>query len=326
MLSSSLRGMMVLTAAMVATAVQAQPTPYRHVDGWAKFPAGRPFGSMVSASVAPDGTLWVFERCGENTCAASNLAPVLAFDPSGNLVKSFGAGLFVFPHGLATDRDGNVYVTDADGKDGKGHTVVKFSPDGKVLMTLGRQGVAGATEETFNRPSSVVVAANGDIFVADGHGGDSNARIVRFRRDGTFIKAWGSRGAGPGQFAELHCIGLDSQGRVIVCDRGNSRIQVFDQDGRFITEWKHFGRPTGLFIDARDNMYVTDTESGGKRVAGSKRGIWIASAKDGTVTAFIPDGGLNPTVSDAPEGVAVDTAGNVYAAETNGRTLRKYAK
>ena len=178
----------------------------------------------------------------------------------------------------------------------------------------------------MEEPSAVIVAPNGDIFVADGHGGDSNSRIVRFNQDGKFIKSWGRKGAGPGEFAELHCIAIDSQGRVIVCDRGNSRIQVFDQDGKFLTEWKHFGRPSALYIDAQDTLYVGDTEGGGKRVPGNKRGIWIASAKDGAVTAFIPDSGLNPHASDAPEGVAADAMGNVYAAETNGRTLRKYAR
>jgi len=146
-------------------------TSYSAEHGWARL--NRTWGSTSAVDVDRSGNVWVFERCGDNSCAGSSLAPVLKFDPSGRLAQSFGAGLFVFPHAIHVDRDGNVFVADADGKDGKGHTVTKFSPDGKVLMTLGRAGVAGETNDTFNRPSAVVTAPNGDIYVADGHGGNS---------------------------------------------------------------------------------------------------------------------------------------------------------
>ena len=167
------------------------------------------------------GHVWVFERCGGNTCAGRSENPVLEFDASGKLLISFGTGMFVFPHGIVVDKDNNVWVADADGKDGKGHTVVKFSPTGKVLMTLGKQGVAGNGPDTFNRPSGVVVAPDGEIFVSDGHGGDSNARIVRFSKDGKFITAWGKKGKGPGEFDTLHGIALDSKAAAcFVVDRG----------------------------------------------------------------------------------------------------------
>src|SRR5262249_15810703 len=152
-------------------------------------------------------------RCGANTCAGSDLAPVLHFDLSGKLLNSFGAGLFVFPHGIFVDRGGNVWITDAEGKDGKGHQVIKFSPEGKIMLTLGKAGVAGEGPDTFNHPSDVVVAPNGDIFVADGHGGASNARIVKFSKDGKFIKIWGKKGSAPGEFDTPHAIAMDSRGR-----------------------------------------------------------------------------------------------------------------
>jgi streptogramin lyase len=247
---------------MGGAALPDERTSYSAEHDWAKL--NRAWGSTSAVSVDGRGNVWVFERCGANTCAGSNLAPVLEFDSSGRFVRSFGGGLFVFPHSIHVDRDGNVFVADADGKDGKGHVVVKFSPEGKVLMTLGRPGVAGTTNDTFNRPSGVVTAPNGDIFVADGHGGNSNARIVKFSRDGKFIKAWGRKGTGNGEFAELHGIAIDSSGRLFVADRGNNRIQIFDQEGNFLGEWKQFGRPSSVYIDASDTLYVSDHASSAK--------------------------------------------------------------
>jgi hypothetical protein len=182
----------IATTGMLATHARAQsgteptnslPDPYRAGEVWAKMPAGRMMGSTNSIAIAPGGNIWVFERCGANSCADSDAAPILEFDPSGNLVKSFGAGMFVFPHCIYVDKDRNVWVTDAMGGNGKGQQVTKFSPDGKVLLKLGKPGVAGNGPDTFNQPSAVVVAPNGSIFVADGHGGNSNARIVKFAKE-----------------------------------------------------------------------------------------------------------------------------------------------
>ena len=316
-----------LLALQFGIEAQAQPNPYRVADGWAKLPEGRTWGGTGAVDVDRNGNVWVFERCGGTRCDESKLDPIMEFDPSGKMIRSFGAGMFVFPHGIGLDKDGNVYVTDAEGKNGKGHVVVKFSPEGKVLLTLGKPGVAGSGTDTFNRPSDVAIAANGDIFVTDGHGGDSNARVMKFSKDGKFLKTWGKKGSGPGDFDEPHAIAIDSQGRVFVADRGNNvRIEIFDQDGKFITEWKHLGRASGLYIDAKDNLYVGDTLPNGKRVAGKKDGIWVASAKDGKVIAFIPEPGLTADVSDSPEGVAADAIGNVYGAQTNSKNLRKYVK
>src|SRR5262245_16834329 len=289
---------LVAAVAMAPVRAQAQiqaqagdpPNPYRTVENWAKLPDARKWGQTIGVDVDPDGkSIWVFERCGGTTCEGSPVAPILKIDASGNVVKSFGADMFIFPHGLYVDRDGNVWVTDGRGKSGKGHQVFKFSPDGKVLMTLGKAGVTGDGPDTFNSPSDVLVAPNGYIFVADGHGGDTNARIVKFDKDGKFIKTWGKKGAVPGEFNVPHALAMDSSGRLFVGDRANSRIQIFDQDGKFLAEWKQFGRPSGVFIDKGDIIYVADSESNNTQNPGFKRGLRIGSAKDGKVTALIPD-------------------------------------
>ncbi len=222
------------------------PNPYRTVTGWAQLPDGRKWGSTSGVAIGPDGNIWTYERCGGNSCTDSNLAPILEFEPSGKLLKNFGAGMFVLPHGIFVDKDGNVWVTDGVGglgtpddvgKHGKGHVVVKFSPDGKVLMTLGKAGVPGNTPDTFNRPSAVIVAPNGDIFVADGHGSPPgsqvNARIVKFSKDGKFIKEWGKLGSAPGEFEGPHALAFDRKGRLFVGDRSNNRIQIFNQNGKY---------------------------------------------------------------------------------------------
>jgi hypothetical protein len=232
-----------------AQAPATLPNPYRGVvENWAKLPSDRPWGAAPAISIDRQEHIWVFERCGANSCAGRSENPVLEFDAAGKLLTSFGSGMFVFPHGIFVDQQDNVWVADADGKDGKGHIVVKFSPGGKVLMTLGKPGVAGDTPDTFNRPTGVVVAPNGDIYVSDGHGGDSNARIVKFSKDGKYLTSWGRKGKGPGEFDTLHGIALDSKGRVFVVDRGNNRIQIFDPNGRFLDQWTQFSNPSGIYI------------------------------------------------------------------------------
>jgi len=241
---------------------QVLPNPYRLVDGWAKLPGGRPWGAVGDLTMDPDGQhIWAIVRCETlepdrfgNECLDSDLDSIFQFDLQGNFVKSFGGGMFIWPHGITVDRDGNVYVTDAvapertpPGK--RGHQVVKFSPDGKVLMTLGTPGVAGSGPDHLNGPSDVVIGDNGDIFVSDGHFVDGNNRIVKYSKDGKFIKAWGKTGYGPGEFRTPHTIAIDVRGRLFVGDRANNRIQIFDQDGKFLTMWTQFGRPSCIAFD-----------------------------------------------------------------------------
>ena len=306
----------------------SQPNPYRTIEDWAKLPEGRPWGSAAGVAVDRHGNIWVAERCGANTCAGSNLAPILEFDPSGKLLKSFGAGMFVFPHGITVDKDGNVWVTDGQGKDGKGQQIFKFSPDGKVLLTLGKAGVAGEGPDTFNQPSAVAIALNGDVFVADGHGGNSNARILKFTKDGKFIKTWGKKGTGPGEFDTPHCLAFDSKGRLFVGDRNNNRIQIFDQDGNYIAELKQYSRPSGIFIDKHDIIYVADSESGSvaKNHNGWKRGIRVGNLKDGSVMALVPDPVEIATGTSSAEGITVDSKGLIYGAEVGQKDLKKYVK
>jgi sugar lactone lactonase YvrE len=300
------------------------PNPYRVVENWAQLPEGRAWGQAIGIDIDRDGrSVWVYERCGAKLCSGSKLDPIHKLDPSGKVVKSFGAGLVNWPHGLFVDRDGNVWITDGKGADGKGHTVIKFSRDGKVLMTLGKPGIAGDGPDTFNSPSDVLVAANGTIFVADGHGDKTNARIVKLASDGKFIKAWGKQGAGPGEFDVPHGLAMDSLGRLFVADRSNNRIQIFDQEGKFLADWRQFGRPSGIYIDKNDILYAADSQSGEKYNAPFRQGIRVGSVKDGKVTAFITEAGPTPNM---PEGVAADDEGNVFGGFTDKQTVKKFVK
>jgi sugar lactone lactonase YvrE len=285
----------------------APPNPYRALESWAQLPAGMEWGQVSGVELDARGNLWVIHRADP---------PILQFDPSGTFLKSFGAGMFVQAHSLHVDRDGNLWAVDGDGRDGKGHQVFKFSPDGRILLTLGKAGVAGDGPDTFNRPADVVTGANGDVFVVDGH--TTNARVVKFAKDGRYITAWGKKGSGTGELDTPHSIAIDSKGRVLVGDRANNRIQIFDQDGRLLDQWKQFGRPTGLFIAPDDTLYVADDESNAERNPGWMPGIRVGSAVDGTVKAFIP--------ATSTERAVADAAGNIYAAVLAGRTVRKYVR
>ncbi len=321
------------------TAVQPvndPPNPYETVEGWAKMPAGRTWGATSAVDIDRDGTsIWVAERCGANSCEGSSLPSVLKFDAAGNLVASFGAGMLVFPHGIHVDRDGNVWVTDANAsKDGKiGHQVIKFSPAGKVLLRLGKAGVAGNPPDLLTEPNDVITAPNGDIFVAEGHSGQNTnappgtvARINKYAKDGKFIKSWGTLGSAPGEFRTPHSLAFDSRGRLFVADRGNLRLQIFDQDGKFLDEWKQFSRISGLWIDRNDTLYAADSESSATANPGWKRGIRIGSARNGEVMFFIPDPELKPQGTSAAEGVAVDAAGTIYGAEVGPKALKRYVR
>ena len=316
------------------------PNPYLAGLSWGQLPDGRKWGSTAGIALGLDGNIWALDRCGVSgsrgtNCAGSPLDPILEFDPSGKFLKGFGHGLFVSPHKITVDRDGNLWVADNGMKDGRGQQVFKFNQDGKLLLTLGKPGVAGAGMDTFDQPTEVAIAPNGDIFVADGHGRDqtANARIMKFDKNGKFIKTWGKKGKGTGEFDCPHTLAFDSQGRLFVGDRQNNRIQIFDQEGRFIAEWKQFGRPSGIFIDKNDVLYVGDSESrdgepGYGYNPGCRRGIRIGSAKDGSVKYFLPDSTPYPyspsAVSTSAEGLTADARGNIYGAEFT-MDVKKYA-
>ena len=339
------------------------PNPFNTVSDFYKLPEGRTWGSTSAVDIDKDGkSIWVAERCGQNSCLdratgkMSDVPVVFKFDASGKILKSFGGGLLIFPHGIHVDRDGNVWVTDgqddaplpqrgAGGGRGrgeaptgpigpragatKGNQVYKFSPDGKLLLTLGKPGGAAAPEY-FYQPNDVVTAPNGDIFVGEGHGAGNN-RIIKFDKTGKFIKEWGKLGTGPGEFDQPHALAFDGQGRLFVGDRNNNRVQVFDQEGKFIQEFRSFSRPSGIFIKG-DTLYVADSESESvsQNHNGWKRGIRWGSIKDGKIVGFIPDpdtrGRPDFSGTSAAEGVAVDNAGNIYGAEVGPKALKKYTK
>jgi DNA-binding beta-propeller fold protein YncE len=326
--------------ASFAALAQALPNPYRAVDAWARFADGREIGAVGDVAVDPDGShIWAVVRCDAGPerfgyeCLDSGLDPVVRFDAEGNAVESFGGGLFIWPHGIDVDDSGNVWVTDAVSearapRGRRGHQVVKFSPDGEVLLVLGTPGIAGDGRGHFNAPSDVVVAANGDVFVADGHGDDTNNRVVKFSSDGTYLKEWGRTGYAPGEFRTLHAIAIDSRGRVFVADRSNNRIQLFDQDGNFLAIWTQFGRPSGITFDIHDRIYVADSESDNVQNPGWEMGIRIGDAERGWVEEFIlyPWGDPRETIGNGAEFVAVDAAGNLYGGEPRPRRLQKYVR
>jgi DNA-binding beta-propeller fold protein YncE len=292
---------------------------YEGSSDWAKMPAGRSWGAPSGVKMDPDRmSVWILERCGDYNgpgCAESDLAPILKFDSSGRLVRSFGSGLLVFPHGMTVDHEGNVWVTDGRSDDTRGHQILKFSPEGDVLLTLGQAGVGGEGPYTLNRPSDVAIASNGDIFVADGHTGmDTNMRIVKYSADGTYIKEWGRKGSAPGELDGAHALAMDSMGRLFVADRGNNRIQIFDQEGNFIDAWTQFGSPSGLYITPEDVLYVADMGAG----------IRFGSARTGEVTGFIKAEGSESGNVRVAETMAVDANGVIYAGENANMMLTRF--
>jgi len=300
-----------------AAAQEGMPSPYGAPEHqWASPPSGQ-WGSTAGIERGPHGEIWAIDRCGANSCDGSDKAPIVQLDmATGKTLKAIGAGLFVFPHGLHVDRAGNIWVTDgAISKDGsKGLQVTKLSPAGKVLMTLGVAGQRGDDSTHFQSPSDVITAPNGDIFVTDGHApiapfipANLDMRVMKFSKDGKFIKQWGKAGAGESEFNNPHALALDGKGRLYVADRVNNRIQIFSQDGKFISEWKQFGRPSGFYITG-DRLYAIDADStDANHPGGWKKGVWIGSISEAKADAFVPD-------DQAGEGVVVAPNGNMYGA------------
>ena len=306
--------------------VNSGANPYRIIRDWAQLTIDeRPWGGSNGVAIDRDGkTVWATDRCSAGTtpgCAGSMANPVHHFDESGKEIRSFGGGMFVWPHGIHVDRDGNIWVTDARREAGKGSVVVKFSPDGKVLLKI----------EAVTDPTDVITDRNGDVYIAESHTdvADPNltARISVFDKNGKFLRAIGKAGTGPGEFRTPHAIEFDSKGRLIVADRHNHRIQILTKDGKFVAEYDDFGRTSGLAIDRNDVIYTTDSESTERVHPGWKRGIRIGSLKDGKVTIFIPPHTTpNSTDGAMGEGIAIDAAGNVYTAEAQLRGVTKYVR
>ena len=255
------------------------------------------WGAATGVDVDAHDNVYVFHR--------NDAMPIMAFDRQGKFLRAWGQGMFKTTHFLRVDRSGNVWITDRGNMQ-----AFKFNPAGKLLLTLGQKGVTGdnTSQVAFNGMADVAIAKNGDIFIADGEG--PNTRVVKFSRDGKFLKWWGGKGTGPGQFDQPHSIAIDSKGRLYVADRSNNRIQIFDQSGKFLDQWTNFGTPWGVFIKG-DLIYVVDGTA--------NNCLLIAGLKDGQIVERI-EGLSNPTA------VTVDSTGAIYVGEVNGTSVKKFVR
>ncbi len=238
-----------------AAQYQSQQGWYPHEGGLLKYrvqirfgfepentmPKGWYFGRVSAVAADPAGRVYVFQR-GEVA------DPIVVFDEKGKYLRSWGRGMFGNEHGLRLDRNNNVWVTDNGD-----HQVMKFTNEGRLLLTLGVKGEAGDDEKHFGRPADIAFAPNGDFYVADGYG---NARVVKFSPEGKYLTAWGKHGTGPSEFNIVHSVAVDSQGTVYVSDRENNRIQIFDPNGKFLRRWTHLGATQNIFITPEDQMWI----------------------------------------------------------------------
>jgi sugar lactone lactonase YvrE len=313
------------------------PNPYDRDETWLKMPKGKgKLGATSAIDIDKDGkSIWIVRRCEENGCLGSHVDPVMKFDEKGNFVRSFGADMIVYPHGMWVDQQGNVWVADTasnlDKRRGEappagtvpnGTQILKFSPEGKLLMKLGTPGIYGNDNSHFNQPSDVVTSPDGTIFVADGHElTNMPYRIVKYDKTGKYLSEFRVCDDGPEKSDCTHGIAMDSQGRIFLADRGNSRISIFDQNGKLLDRWYQFGRPSGVYIDKNDVLYAADSES---NVVGGNtyiRGVHVGDAKTGKVTAFLPDVLGNPSPwyalkgTTGAEGVVADAAGHIFISQ-----------
>jgi DNA-binding beta-propeller fold protein YncE len=274
-----------------ASAVRSTSGRWKVSDDWATLPAGMKWGVVSAATSDAKGVIYVLRR--EET-------PIVAFD-HGKLVKQFGQGLFKWPHGIRVDREGYLWAID-----GEDNVIYKIdvAKNNQVLLTLGKRGVTGdnASHDAFNRPTDVAFAPNGDFFISDGYG---NSRVVKFSRDGRFIKTWGSKGTEPGQFNLPHTIVIDSRNHVLVGDRTNKRVQIFDLDGKFLEMWTNLGAPYGMAIAKDDTLYVSDAEAG-----------TITVSKNGKVVDTIENLGR-------PHEITLDPSGAIYMGDVRAERARK---
>ncbi|MFD1786188.1 peptidyl-alpha-hydroxyglycine alpha-amidating lyase family protein [Sphingomonas floccifaciens] len=285
--------------ASAARAVPANlPRTYTQVADWATLPPGTGWQDMMAVDIDANGDIYALQR---------TPFAVLVLDAKGRFLRQWTTGNLPGSHGLRIDRFGYVWITSR-----ALHQVFKYTRDGKLLMTLGTRGVAGdnASRTALNGPADVAVAPNGDIFVADGE--SANTRIVKFSKDGTFVKSWGTKGDGPGQLMTPHSITFDTQGRLLVGNRGNKRIEIFDRDGGYRGQIATGVTPYGLFVTRDGTLYVAD----GIKPVGS---ISVLDLRSGRMLAHVP--GL--TGSHA---LTVDRTGAVYVAEVSGKSLRKFVR
>jgi DNA-binding beta-propeller fold protein YncE len=284
------------------TTVGAGRYSYEMVEKWATLPNGWTFGPVSAVATDSQDRVYAFQR---------KDPPVLVFDRNGTFLSSWGSSAFTDPHGISITND-VVYLTDRND-----HVALKFTLDGKPLMVLGKRGHAsdtGATKDIelpprsagpFNKPTEMVVAPSGDLYVSDGY---RNSRVHRFSSEGALLSSWGNPGKeNPGDFHLPHSLWVDRQGSVYVCDRENSRIQVFTAEGKFISQWRDIHRPTDIYISPDEIAYVSEI-----------RPSVSVLEKTGKVLARFD--------SPSGHGLWVDSVGDIYLASNSGRSLTKYIR
>jgi sugar lactone lactonase YvrE len=292
-------------AAVVAAGAAAQnggsvpSLGYKPVADWPRLPPGWNFGETSGIALDSSGHVYVFNR---------GPHPLVEFDANGNFIRSLAEGMFVRTHGVRIDRSDNIWAVDVDG-----HFVVKLNPQGRVVMVLGRKGQAADNPQSFNRPTDVAFAANGDIYVADGY---VNSRVVKFSKEGKYLLEWGKKGTGDGEFNLVHAVAVDAKGRVYVGDRENRRLQIFDANGKFLAQWKQAGSPWGLEITPDQRLFVAD---------GYANRVLMLNL-DGQVLGSLGGPGKMPGEFAFVHAVAVSKGGDIYTAEILNWRPQKFVK
>jgi len=327
-------GLCALALSLVQAAAQsplpgsseAKSSTYQVVRGWPVLPPAESLGAVAGVGVDSHDNVFVFHRAGRQWPASGVLdlnpitgATVAVFDGrSGVLLAQWGAKTFAMPHGLTVDREDNVWLTDVALQQ-----VFKYSSNGKLLLTLGKRGVAGNDHSHFNRPTDVAAASDGSFYVSDGY---RNTRVLKFAADGRFLLQWGTKGSKPGQFDLPHGIALDAAGRVYVADRSNARVQVFEAEGRFVSEWKNaaLGRPYDVAIGSEGTAFIAD---GGDQSPTSPRrsGVAVVSL-DGKVLERFGGFGTDEGQFSMAHDIAVAKDGSVYVGDTSAGRVQKFVR
>ncbi|MCC7175384.1 MAG: 6-bladed beta-propeller [Bryobacterales bacterium] len=262
-------------------------------------PDGWKFGRVSAVAVDPAGNVYVFHR-------GNKADPIVVFSPQGQYLRSWGKGLFANPHGIRIDRQNHVWVTDTNL-----HMVMEFTSEGQLLRSWGVKGKAGATPDTFNRPTDVAFLPSGDFFVTDGYG---NSRVVKFSREGKYLMEWGKRGTGPGEFDLPHAIVIDSRQNLYVSDRENNRIQIFDANGTFLRQWTHLGATQGMDINSRDELWIVTHRNKEENIAYDTLAgrIMRIDAATGRILGAMESPGHWLALAPGPEIYIGSLTGNVF--------------
>jgi len=314
-------GVLTLAVLVAAGTVQGADTDVKYVvdPSWPQRPSQFMWGDMTGVAVDAHGSMWIFNR---------GKPFIQIYETDGRFVRAWEDATFKFSHHLKIDHEGNIWTSDAGM-----HIIQKWTPEGKLLLTLGTPGKAGCDESHFDKPTDMAVTKSGDIFVSDGYG---NTRVVHFDKEGKFIKAWGTRGDGPGQFVLPHAIAVDSKGRIYVADRNSARIEVFDQEGKLLAVWPDLIMPWGLWVSPQDEIWVC-----GASPARDQAGKWIIAPPNDQVMIKLTSDGKVAGKWPIPKGqdgvekagevnwvhcIALDNKGNIYLGDIKGKRIQKFMR